>query len=61
MFNVGDAITGIFYAFMIAVGAAFVLSLYVLWQTIFALTPWDVCVKMETDAAKVQCMEAHYD
>lgn len=61
MFNVGKALDGLFYAFMIAVGAAFFLSLYVLWQTLFAFTPWDVCVKMETDAAKVQCMEAHYD
>lgn len=61
MFNVGNALTSLFYAFMIALGAAFVLSLYVLWQTFFGFTPWDVCVKMETDIAKVQCMEAHYE
>ena len=59
--NVGGAINGLFYTFMFAVGSAFILSLYVLWQTVFSLTPWDVCVKMETDAAKVQCMEAHYE
>jgi hypothetical protein len=59
--NVGAALDGIFYAFMFAVGSAFILAIYVLWQTVFSLTPWDVCVKMETDAAKVQCMEAHYD
>jgi len=59
--NVGGAIEGIFYAFMFAVGSAFILSLYVLWQTFFSVTPWDVCVKMETDQAKVQCMEAHYE
>jgi len=59
--NVGGAIEGLFYAFAIAVGAAVVLSLYVLWQAFFGLTPWDVCVKMETDTAKVQCMEAHYE
>lgn len=59
--NVGGAINGLFYAFVIAVTAAVVLATYVLWQTFFGLTPWDVCVKMETDKAKVQCMEAHYD
>jgi hypothetical protein len=58
--NVGGAINGLFYAFVFAVGSAFILSLYVLWQTAFATTPWSVCAKMETDAAKVQCMEAHY-
>ena len=61
MYNVGDAISGLFYAFFIAIGAAVILALYVLWQTIFGFTPWDVCVKMETDVAKVQCMEAHYE
>lgn len=61
MFNVGKALDGLFYAFMIAIAAASVLAAYVLWQTLFSLTPWDVCVKMETDAAKVQCMEAHYE
>jgi hypothetical protein len=35
--------------------------MYVFWQTFFGLTPWDVCVKMETDTAKAQCMEAHYE
>jgi hypothetical protein len=59
--NVGGAIEGLFYAFVIAVGAAVLLAIYVFWQTFFSLTPWDVCVKMETDAAKVQCMEAHYE
>ena len=49
------------YIFMFAVGAAIILAGYVLWQAFFALTPWDVCVKMTTDSAKVQCMEAHYD
>lgn len=61
MYNVGDALTGLFYAFFIAIAAAVILALYVLWQTLFALTPWDVCDRMETDAAKVQCMEAHYE
>ena len=59
--NVGGAIEGLFYAFVVAVVATIVLVLYVIWQTFFSLTPWNVCVKMETDAAKVQCMEAHYE
>lgn len=59
--NVGGAIEGLFYSFVIAVTAAVLLATYVLWQTFSEFTPWDVCVKMETDAAKVQCMEAHYE
>jgi hypothetical protein len=59
--NVGAAIEGLFYAFMFAVGSAVFLAIYVFWQTFFGLTPWDICIKMETDAAKVQCMEAHYE
>ena len=59
--NVGGAIEGLFYAFVFSVGAAVILAIYVLWQAFFSLTPWEVCVRMETDAAKVQCMEAHYD
>ena len=59
--NFGPALDGIFYAFTFAIGSALILALYVLWQTVFSSTPWDVCVKMETDAAKVQCMEAHYE
>lgn len=61
MFNVGDLLAGLFYAFFMAIAVAVILALYVFWQTIFALTPWDVCNKMETDQAKVQCMEAHYE
>lgn len=59
--NVGGAIEGLFYAFVFAVVAALILALYVFWQAFFGFTPWDVCVKMETDTAKVQCMEAHYE
>lgn len=61
MYNVGDAIGFLFYSFVIAVGAAVVLAIYVFWQAFFGFTPWEVCVKMETDTAKVQCMEAHYE
>ncbi len=61
MFNVGEALTGLFYILMFALAAAIMLAGYVLWQAVFALTPWDVCGKMDTDSAKIQCMEAHYD
>jgi hypothetical protein len=44
--NVGGAIEGLFYAFVVAVVATIVLVLYVIWQTFFGLTPWGVCVKM---------------
>jgi hypothetical protein len=59
--DLGGALTGLFYAFFVAIASAVVLAIYVFWQTFFGLTPWDICVKMETDAAKVQCMEAHYE
>lgn len=58
MLDIGEAITGLFYAFIIV---AVILALYVFWQTFFGFTPWEVCVRMETDTAKVQCMEAHYE
>lgn len=61
MYDFGKGLEALFYTFMIAIGAAIVLAAYVLWQTFFSLTPWDICVKMTTDAAKVQCMEAHYE
>lgn len=59
--NVGDALAGLFYAFFIAIAAAVFLAIYVFWQTFFGSTHWDVCMKMDTDSAKVQCMEAHYE
>jgi hypothetical protein len=58
--NVGRALEGLFYAFVFAVIAAVILALYAFLQAFWGFTPWDVCVKMETDKAKVQCMEAHY-
>ena len=61
MYNVGEAIEGLFYAFVIAVVATIILVLYVLWQTFFSLDTWSVCAKLETDAAKVQCMKAFYE
>jgi len=59
--NVGGALEVVFYAIASVTVIAFFLAIYTLWQAFFGLTPWEVCVKMETDAAKVQCMEAHYD
>jgi hypothetical protein len=59
--NVGGAIDGLFYAFMFAVGSAFILFVVCFMANIFWVDTLDVCVKMETDTAKVQCMEAHYD
>ena len=59
--DLDGALAGLFYAFFIAIGAAVFLAIYVFWQTFFGLTPWNICVKMETDVAKVQCMEAHYE
>lgn len=61
MYDYSKAIEGLFFSFVIAVGSAVILALYVIWQFFFALPPWDVCVKMETDATKIQCMEAHYE
>ena len=61
MHNLDKALYGLFYAFMFAVGAAIILAGYVLWQTLFATTPWEICAKMESDTAKIQCMEAHYE
>ena len=61
MYNVGGAINGLFYAFVIAVGSAIVLAIYVFWQVFFGFTPWEMCGRMETDSAKVQCMEAYYE
>ena len=59
--NVGEALAVVFYTIATVTAIAFFLALYTLWHAFFGLTPWEVCVKMETDAAKVQCMEAHYD
>jgi hypothetical protein len=58
--NFEVALQGLFYAFFIAIAAAVLLALYVFWQTFFQLTPWEICSNMDTDEAKVQCMEAHY-
>ena len=59
--DLGGALSALFYAFFIAIGAAVILAIYVFWQTFFSLTPWDICSKMDTSESKVQCMEAHYE
>lgn len=61
MYNVGAAIEGIFYAFVLAIVAAVLLAAYVIWQSAFATSPWDICSKMESDQSKIQCMNAHYE
>lgn len=61
MCNVGSAFEGLFYSFITAIVAAVFLSIYVIWQTFFGFTPWEICGKMETDTAKVQCMETYYE
>ena len=55
-----EALAVVFYAIASVTAIAFFLAIYTLWQAFFGLTPWEVCVKKETDAAKVQCMGAHY-
>lgn len=52
-----SALTGLFWAFVIAVGSALLLSFYIIWSTLFGVTNWEVCSKMETDQAKIECME----
>ena len=59
--DIGGTIEGLFYALLVPIGVAVFFAIYVFWQTFFGLRPWDVCVKMETDSAKVECMEAHHE
>ena len=55
------ALTGLFWAFIIAVGSAILLAIYVVWSTFFGLTSWEICSKMKTDQAKIECMEIMND
>lgn len=55
------ALTGLFWAFVIAVGSAIILAIYVVWNTFFGFTDWEVCSRMETDKAKIECMEIMND
>jgi len=59
--DIGKAIDGLFKGFVFALISTLILALYILWVTFFESNPWDVCGKMKTDSAKVQCMETHYD
>lgn len=61
MYDYGKALEGLFYLFIGSIVAAVFLAIYVIWQAFFGFTPWEVCSKMETDIAKVQCIEAHYE
>ena len=51
------ALTALFWAFVIAVGSAILLAVYVIITAFFGVTDWERCSRMETPAAKVQCME----
>ena len=57
MGDIGGALTGLFWAFIIAVGSAVVLAIYVVWTAFFGFTDWEVCNRMETDQTKIECME----
>lgn len=57
--DLGGAISALFYSFIVAIGAAVFLAVYVLWQTFFGLTPWDICSKMDTEVDKIEHIEAH--
>lgn len=59
--DLGEALTVVFYTIATVTAIAFFLAIYTLWQAFFGFTPWEVCVKMGTDTAIVQCMKAHYD
>jgi len=59
--NVGEALAVVFYSIATVTAIAFFLAIYTLWQAFFGFTPWEVCVKMGTDTAIVQCMKAHYN
>ena len=55
------ALTGLFWAFVIAVGSAIILAVYVVWSAFFGFTDWEICSRMETDKAKIECMEIMND
>ena len=55
------ALTGLFWAFVIAVGSAIILAVYVVWSAFFGFTDWEVCSRMKTDKAKIECMEIMND
>jgi hypothetical protein len=44
-------------SFMLIAGIAVLLAIYVF----FGLSHWELCSKLSSDTAKVQCMEARYE
>lgn len=56
-----SALTGLFWAFVIAVGSAVLLAIYVVWSAFYGFTDWEVCSRMETDQTKIECMEIMND
>lgn len=61
MGDIGGAIDGILWAFAIALGSAVLLAIYVVWSAFWGFTDWEVCSRMETDQAKIECMEIMND
>lgn len=59
MYNFGDAIAGLFYLVMGTTVVAFFLGMYVLVTTIFMSSDWDICSKMGSDSAIIQCMKVY--
>lgn len=44
-------------ALMIVLGSMCVIAFYIVWAAFFEMRPWELCVRMGTDEAKLQCME----
>ena len=59
MYNFGDAIAGLFFLVVGTILVAFFLGVYVLVTTFFMSSDWDICSKMESDSAIIQCMKVY--
>ena len=53
----GLIFTGLIGAFVVAI----VLMVYIILQIFLVPTAWEICNKSESDRAKVECMEKHYE
>lgn len=60
MYDFGKAIDGLVYFVIFILITSLALAGYTIVTTLFDSDPWNICVNLETDASKVQCMEAHY-
>lgn len=43
-------------ALIVVLGSMCVIAVYIVWSAFFEMEPWELCLKMETDAAKLQCI-----